>query len=156
MTLNSLAKWHRLFFALLLCCFAFSCDRATALVLVTFPDSTAPPIHSEVVHTPGSRELGLMYRKQLADDQGMLFVFPVEKRLSFWMKNTYLPLDIIFIDRNLKVVSISANAIPMTETPRESTGPAQYVLEVKAGLADRWGLKPGVSMVIEGTLPTPQ
>ncbi len=115
-----------------------------------------PTVHAEVVSTPGARQLGLMYRKELAENAGMLFVFPEEKPLTFWMKNTYVPLDIIFLDRDLRVVSVAENAVPMTETPRPSNKPAQYALEVRAGSAVKWHLTAGMALHLDGTLPAPQ
>ena len=90
--------------------------------------------------------LGLMFREEMADDHGMLFIFPVEARRSFWMKNTRIPLDIFYFDGDLKLVSVAANARPC-KTARcptyPSTGPAQYVLELNAGKATELGVEPG-------------
>lgn len=95
--------------------------------------------------------MGLMYRKQMDSNHGMLFVFPDEDLRSFWMRNTYLPLDIIFISATRKVVSVSENATPLTDTARPSEGPAKYVVEVNAGLAKTWGITKGSTL--EGELP---
>lgn len=109
-----------------------------------------PSISVEVASSQAERSLGLMYRRELGEHEGMFFIFPDESERSFWMKNTYLSLDIIFLDRELKVVNCAERAVPLTETPRKSTGPAQYVLEVPAGTAARWSLKPGDQAVMEG------
>lgn len=91
-------------------------------------------------------QTGLMYRKSMQDNQGMLFIFPEEAPRSFYMKNTEFALDIIFIDAKNKVVSIQKNAKPFDESSLPSEGPAQYVLEVNAGRTDSWNLKKGDSI----------
>lgn len=99
----------------------------------------------EVADTPDKQQLGLMFREQMARDHGMLFIFSGETRRAFWMKNTKIPLDIIYFDRNLQLVSV-ANAKPCrTATCKSypSTGPAMYVLELNAGLAEELGLVAG-------------
>jgi len=99
----------------------------------------------EVADTPDKLQLGLMFRESMPRDHGMLFIFSGESMRSFWMKNTKIPLDIIYFDRNLQLVSV-ANAKPC-RTPAcrgyPSTGPAMYVLELNAGLADELGLAAG-------------
>lgn len=114
-----------------------------------------PSIQAEVAATDSARQLGLMYRKSLGETEGMLFVFPTEEPLSFWMRNTYVELDMIYLDKSLKVVSIVHRAVPLTETPRPSGKPAKYVLEVPGGSAKRWGVEPGWSAVVTGELPNP-
>lgn len=97
----------------------------------------------EIANTDVQRQMGLMWRETLADDEGMLFLFDTEQHLSFWMRNTVLPLDIIFIDSDWKVLGVSANAVPFTDDPREVPGVSQYVLELNAGAAARHGIGPG-------------
>lgn len=93
-----------------------------------------------------TQALGLMFREELADDHGMLFVFPVENMRSFWMKNCRIPLDIFYFDEELKLVSVAENARPC-KTARcpsyPSKGPAKYVLELNAGKASELGVQPG-------------
>ncbi len=91
-------------------------------------------------------QTGLMYRKSMQPDRGMLFIFPDESPHSFYMKNTEFPLDIIFIDAKQKVVSIQKNARPFDERSLPSDGPAKFVLEVNAKLSDTWQLKKGDSI----------
>lgn len=86
---------------------------------------------------------GLMYRRSMEEDQGMLFLMEREEPQSFWMLNTYIPLDIIFIDAEHKIVNVAANTTPLSTDPVPSTGPAKYVLEVNAGYGQRKGLQPG-------------
>ena len=93
--------------------------------------------------TPAQRRRGLMFRKAMDDDEGMLFLFARQAPRSFWMKNTYLALDILFLDRRGVIVSIAADAQPLDETSILSGAPAAGVLEVLAGTARRLGLRVG-------------
>lgn len=79
----------------------------------------------------------------MASNHGMLFIFPDMDYRSFYMKNTKIPLDIIYVSKDKTIVSIQKNAKPMDETSLPSEGPAKYVLEVNAGLSDKWGLEQG-------------
>ena len=97
----------------------------------------------EVVDTPGSRELGLMYRRHLAQNAGMLFDFKSSQDVAFWMKNTFIPLDIVFIRADGTVANIARQAKPFDETPLPSDGPVLGVLEINGGEAARIGLKAG-------------
>lgn len=100
----------------------------------------------EVMRTESERERGLMFRRTLAADRGMLFDFQTEKPVQMWMKNTYLPLDMIFISRTGKVVGLAENTEPLSERIISSGAPAYGVLEVNAGAAARIGLKIGDSV----------
>lgn len=97
----------------------------------------------EIADSDREREYGLMCRKSMAPDRGMLFIFPQAAPQAFWMRNTLIPLDIIYIGADGKVVSITRNARPLDETPLPSAGPAKYVLELAAGRAAQIGLLPG-------------
>lgn len=100
----------------------------------------------EVASTLAARTKGLMYRQNLADDAGMLFVFGSEDVYPFWMKNTFIPLDIIWIGENKEVVYIAKNVQPCKTFICPSVSPARrakYVLEINAGKADEAGLKVG-------------
>ncbi len=100
----------------------------------------------EIAADDQTRAMGLMFRDTLADDRGMFFLFRREEPRSFWMMNTRIPLDIIYLDRDLHVVSIAENARPCRRAPCRtypSGRPAQFVLEVNAGEAARLGLAPG-------------
>ena len=100
----------------------------------------------ELAQTADEQALGLMFREEMDDDRGMLFLFPVEAMRSFWMKNTRIPLDIFYFDADLKLVSVAENARPC-KTRRcpnyPSKGPAKYVLELNAGKAAELGVQPG-------------
>lgn len=86
---------------------------------------------------------GLMFRKKMKANQGMLFLFDDMQMRSFWMKNTIIPLDIIFISEDNVIVTIQKNTTPFSEKSIPSSAPAKYVLEVNAGIADRYGWKNG-------------
>lgn len=97
----------------------------------------------ELVDTPASRAQGLMFREEMPDSQGMLFDFRTDRPVSFWMKNTLIPLDMIFTDRRGVIVHIHRNAIPHDETPIRSGRPIRAVLEINAGLAQFLGIRVG-------------
>lgn len=106
----------------------------------------------EIADTQQKQALGLMYRDSMDADKGMLFIFPNEARRSFWMKNTRIPLDIMYFDEKLRMVSISANTPPckISRCPSyPSTGPAMYVLELNAGVAAQLGVGPGATLTIK-------
>ncbi|NID17582.1 DUF192 domain-containing protein [Luteibacter yeojuensis] len=100
-----------------------------------------------------SRERGLMARTALAADHSMLFIFPDDQPRTFWMKNTLIPLDILYFDKDRKLVSMQLNAQPCKADPcalYPSDGSARYVLELAAGTAGRLGLQVGESLTVEG------
>ncbi len=97
----------------------------------------------EIAQESVEREQGLMYRKSMSDQQAMLFMFEYPEKQSFWMRNTYISLDIIYLNEKLEIVSIQKNAQPFDDKPLPSGKPAQYVLEINGGLSDRLGLQPG-------------
>lgn len=106
-------------------------------------DSIIASLDIEIADDAYQTETGLMYRNSLGKDQGMLFVFKDMQRRSFYMKNTKIPLDIIYFNAEKKIVSIQKNAKPMDQTSLPSEAASQYVLEVNAGLADAWYLEKG-------------
>lgn len=97
----------------------------------------------EVVDTPETRAKGLMYVQELADDAGMLFDFKESRPVSFWMMNTYIPLDMLFIEADGTVLNIHSNARPHDRTSIPSDGPVQYVLEIPGGVATKLGIEAG-------------
>ncbi len=110
----------------------------------------------EVAKTQAQREMGLMFRESLDQDKAMLFVFDQPGIYSFWMKNCLIPLDIIWLDENYKIVVISPNNPPCSKTGNcSSINPnvsAKYVLEINAGLSNKINLKPGDHLSISPTL----
>ncbi|PAC26182.1 hypothetical protein BWI92_26315 [Flectobacillus sp. BAB-3569] len=100
-------------------------------------------ISIEIADNDAETTQGLMYRKSMPDTCGMLFVFPDSQERSFWMKNTFIPLDLLFINSNKEVITIQPNRPPFSEEAIPSYKPAQYVLEVNAGFCQRNGIKQG-------------
>jgi uncharacterized protein len=113
----------------------------TSLVI----DSEHGPVkfQAEVAADPASQEKGLMFRKSLAPDAGMLFDFHTADFQTFWMKNTVIPLDMIFIRADGTISSIAPNATPYSETPIPSYDPVRAVLEINGGRAAQLGIEPG-------------
>lgn len=103
-------------------------------------DSLITSLDIEIADDDYATQTGLMYRSSMENTQGMLFIFPDTDYRSFYMKNTEIPLDIIFIAEDQTIVSIQKNAQPLSESSLPSKAPAKYVLEVNAGLSDEWGL----------------
>lgn len=100
----------------------------------------------EIADTPDLRKRGLMFRTSMPEDRGMLFFFDKEEPQAFWMKNTLIPLDMLFISADYKVVSVAKNAVPCKTKVCDvypSVKPAQYVLEVNGGISDKYGIKEG-------------
>jgi len=106
-------------------------------------DSIIKVLDLEIAETEYETQTGLMYRHSMKDHQAMLFIFKNEQPRSFYMKNTEFPLDIIYINSKKEIVSIQKNAKPFDKTSLPSNLPALYVLEIKAGLSDVWGLEVG-------------
>jgi uncharacterized membrane protein (UPF0127 family) len=97
----------------------------------------------EMATTEEEKTTGLMYRKELPDGKGMLFDFSPEQQVSMWMKNTYIPLDMIFIRADGRILRIAENTEPLSTKIIPSGGPAKGVLEVIAGTAQKYGIQPG-------------
>ncbi len=97
----------------------------------------------EMATTDEEKQTGLMYRKELADGKGMLFDFNPEQEVSMWMKNTYVSLDMIFIRADGRILRIAENTEPLSTKIISSRGPARAVLEVVAGTAQKYGIRPG-------------
>ncbi len=106
-------------------------------------DSIVAQLNIEIANDAYQTETGLMYRKSMNTNQGMLFIFEEERPRSFYMKNTEFALDIIYINSSKKVVNVQKNAKPFDPTSLPSEGPILYVLEVNAGLSDQWNLEKG-------------
>lgn len=109
-------------------------------------DSLLVRLDIEIAESDYETETGLMYRSSMRQKQAMLFIFDDVAMHSFYMKNTQFPLDIIFIDENLKIASFQENAQPLNESGLPSRVPVKYVLEVNAGLAEKWLLEVGDSI----------
>jgi len=128
-----------------------------ALILLLLLSCTTPTaifddvsFDLEFARSDYERSKGLMLRESMPDSHGMLFIFTEEKARTFWMKNTLIPLDIIFLDKDFTVVKIQ-NAVPCKEDPcakYPSIKPAKFVLEINGGLAEKYNIVPGSKMVL--------
>jgi uncharacterized protein len=127
--------------------------QAQPQVTITTERSRELTFQVEVADTPAKRELGLQYRRDLAVDRGMIFLFPAESEHSFWMKNTPIPLDMIFISKDRKIVGIVEQAVPFSTDSRSVPGSSQFVLEINGGLSKRYGIKAGDSVGFHGLSP---
>ena len=105
-------------------------------------DSLIATLDIEIAEGDYETATGLMYRNSMRDDQAMLFIFERESPLSFYMKNTQFPLDIIYLNEALQIVEVHRDTKPFDPTPLPSGRPAKYVLEVNAGLVAKWKLLP--------------
>ena len=120
--------------------------KFTKMGEVYFQDSlkkTITKIDVEIAESEETRHLGLMFREGMKEDQGMLFIFANEEPQSFYMRNTIIPLDIIFINSKKKIVKIQKHTEPFSEKSLPSLKPALYVVEVNAGYTDKFGIKEG-------------
>lgn len=152
---NSSKRLHFLhpLFLLLICLIllAFPSQLAVAqqeklpieTVSVRTSDGSEHAFSAEMALTPEQQAQGMMFRTTMAPDEGMLFVFPEPRRASFWMRNTLIPLDMLFVRANGRIANIIANATPETETSRRSTGRVKAVFELPGGRAAELGIKAG-------------
>lgn len=140
----------RLAGAVLLAAFAVlsAAVAAPKLEPLTFETASGPQTFQiEIADTPKQREVGLMYRRSMPEDHGMLFDFGRPKEISMWMQNTYVSLDMVFVGEDARVTRIAENTEPLSTRIVSSEGPARYVVELLAGSAKRIGLKPGDKVV---------
>lgn len=114
---------------------------------ITNNGDTVAQFRLELAETSEERKQGMMYRNTMDPDMGMLFLMPIEDTQAFWMENTYISLDIVYISAAGQVVSIQANAKPMDVTSLPSQGPAKYVLELKGGTCAKMGITPGMNWI---------
>lgn len=154
--MNKTFVYSILIFSLIL---GFSCKEETKKVVKIEPisftkegeltitkqkvDTLITKLDIEFAESEYETQTGLMYRSSMEDHQGMLFIFSDEQIHSFYMKNTEIALDIIYLKADLTIASFQENAKPMSEAPLSSQVPIQYVLEVNAGLAEKWLLEVG-------------
>jgi uncharacterized protein len=132
--------------ALILLGFLLAAGPARPAALHTLEIASKSGVHVfavTIADTEAQREKGLMFVKNLPEGQGMLFDFHQEADVSFWMKNTYIPLDMIFIQSNGRILRIEENATPLSERIIPSGGPVLAVLEVIGGTARKLGIEPG-------------
>jgi uncharacterized membrane protein (UPF0127 family) len=136
----------RAFAAAVLALLVATSVRATAAEVQPLEIVTKSGVHVfsvEIAKTDEERATGLMYRKELAEGRGMLFDFSPEQPVSMWMKNTFIPLDMIFIRSDGRILRIAENTEPQSEKIISSGGLAKGVLEVIGGTARKYGIQPG-------------
>jgi uncharacterized protein len=122
-------------------------------VLIELPGGQKAAFSVEIADTPKARETGLMFRKELADNAGMLFIFEDEAVQAFWMKNTYLPLDMIFVSADTKIVGVVHDAVPESLATLSVGRASIYVLEINGGLAKKKGIVEGQRVQFRGFNP---
>jgi uncharacterized protein len=116
---------------------------------VAFPEAPAhPKVDVELARSPREITRGLMYRRSMPDDRGMLFRMGDRREQTFWMQNTCIPLDMLFVDDDGVVVGVVEGAEPLTETTRSVGCPSAWVLEVNGGWTRKHGVRPGQKMGI--------
>lgn len=120
--------------------------EGTLSIYKIMSDSTEVTFDIEIASNDYEIQTGLMYRNSMKDNQGMLFVFDDARERFFYMKNTKIPLDLIFVGLNKNIVSIQKNAKPLDDTSLPSNVPAKYVLEINAGLVEKWKIQVGDSL----------
>lgn len=121
-----------------------SCRPTAGDHVVLEPKSGDPvTVTVEVVATPQARQLGLMYRDELGPNSGMLFLFPAAQPLSFWMRNTKIPLDILYLADDGRILNIHERTTPFSEKGLPSAGPSRIVLEVDGGFCAEHGIAAG-------------
>ncbi len=124
----------------------------TPRVIVETAGGTRRVVSVEVARTDEQRRKGLMFRREMAPDAGMLFLFEETAVQGFWMRNTLIPLDMIFVSEDLRIVGIVEQAEPLTEVNRSVGVPSRYVLEVNGGWASRNGVRSGDRVRFENVL----
>jgi uncharacterized protein len=136
-------RWMIVAAAVALCALAAGARAASVQPLEIVTKNGVQVFSVEMATTEQEKETGLMYRKELPDGKGMLFDFSPEQQVSMWMKNTYIPLDMIFIGADGRILRIAENTEPLSTRIIPSGGPAKGVLEVIAGTAKKYGIAPG-------------
>lgn len=130
-----------------------ACDPTPRVTIVASDKTQRAAVKVEVAATPDMRQLGLMYRNHLDEDAGMIFIFPATENARFWMKNTEIPLDMLFADSNGKIVGIVVNAQPYSEKLVGGFDDTLYVLEVNGGYAARHHIAAGDRFEFHGFSP---
>ncbi len=134
--------------------FALSaCAQGPRIEIVGADGAPRTAVTVEIADTAATREYGLMFRKHLDQDAGMIFVFKAPQHLEFWMKNTVIPLDMIFADSTGKIVGVVRKAEPFSEAIDSVEPDSQYVLEVNGGFCERHGVKAGDTLRFVGFVP---
>jgi len=152
-------RWHALLVLISLLSWlavtAPGCDSKQPAVTIVSPTGKAlATVEVELARTRTQREVGLMFRKQLGADQGMLFVFAQPQPQAFWMHNTLIPLDMLFVGADRRILGIVANATPMSDRSLSVRGETLYVLEVNGGFCARHAITAGDRFQFVNFVPT--
>jgi uncharacterized protein len=157
--LHTLGRVWRVLAMILMVASSVACSHSTNLPRAAAPSVTLAPagrapvkVRVEVARTMDQRTNGLMFRERLDADAGMVFLFENDDNHTFWMKNTPLPLDMIFITKDLVVAGVVENAVPFTTETRSCGQQSRFVLEVNAGFAARNGVGAGTRVEFDGVL----
>lgn len=126
---------------------AFKFTKEGELTFTTPDSNFISKIDIEIAEDDEARGQGLMYRSKMLESQGMLFIFDREQQQSFWMRNTPISLDMIFVNRENEIVKIHKNTTPFSESSYATLKPALFVVEVVAGYTDKYGIKEGDKIV---------
>ncbi len=126
---------------------AYKFEKDGELTFLTKSGNFITSIDIEIADTEQKRMQGLMFREHMDENRGMLFIFPREDYQAFWMKNTVIPLDMIFVNSKKEIINIHKNTTPFSEQTYPSTAPAIYVIEVNAGFTDKYNIQPGDKIV---------
>ena len=132
-----------LFLLVLACMSVLGATFSTEQLVVRTREGKEIAFTVELAVAANQRQQGLMDRRAMAADHGMLFDFGETRRVYMWMKNTYLPLDMLFIDQGGRIVLVRADTVPLSEEIVDSREPVRFVLELNAGTAARLGIEPG-------------
>jgi len=130
-----------------------ACGQQGPAVTIQTTNAGAARVWVEIARTQEEQARGLMYRPSMPQDHGMLFLFPDETDHAFWMKNTYIPLDMIFIGGDGRIAGIHPKATPLSEAPISVGRPAKWVLEVNGGWAEKHGVAAGDTVALTGAVP---
>ena len=125
---------------------AVAVHPVSGLPVVALTVTHASKRHSfrvEVARSDDEQERGLMFRTAMGADEGMIFPYSPPRRVAFWMHNTVIPLDIVFVGADRRIINVAANAVPYSDAPLASAGPVSNVLEINGGLAAKLGIGPG-------------
>lgn len=135
------------------CSHSTNLPKAAVPAVILMPAGRAPvKVRVEVARTIDQRTHGLMFRERLDADAGMIFLFENDDDHTFWMKNTPLPLDMIFITKSLTVAGVVESTVPFSTETRSCGQQSRFVLEVNAGFAARNGIGPGTRVELDGVL----
>ncbi|MCK9281675.1 MAG: DUF192 domain-containing protein [Melioribacteraceae bacterium] len=122
---------------------AYNFEKQGELSFYTKENKILKLIEIQIADDDSERATGLMFRDKMEENQGMLFIFPIQTYQSFWMKNTIIPLDIMFVTSDFEIIKIHKNTTPYSEESYPSLKPAMYVVETIAGFSDKYNINEG-------------